>query len=55
LKVLRTRVRRATFLDDYDFDVSTEASGFAKKMDTKERTSRSTADDGDAIAVLEAT
>jgi hypothetical protein len=55
LKVLRTRIHRAAFLDDYDLDVSAQAAGFAKKMDSKERASRPTAHDGYAIAVLEAT
>jgi hypothetical protein len=55
LKVVRPRVRRTTFLNDDGFDVSTEALGFPKKMDGEKRTGRSTADDGNEIAVLEAT
>jgi len=54
LKVVGARVRRTTLLDDDDFEFSTEALGFPKKMDGEKRTGRSTADDGYAIFVLEA-
>jgi len=53
LKILGTRVGGTSFFDDDDFDVSTKALGCAKKMDGEERTSRSTANDGNAIAALE--
>jgi len=54
LKVVGARLRRTTFLDDDDFDVSTEALGLPKKMDGEKRTGGSTADHGYAIFVLEA-
>jgi hypothetical protein len=54
LKVIRALVGRATFLDDDDVQVSIKTAGFPKQMDSEERAGRPTADDGDAIAVLEA-
>ncbi len=53
MKVIGAQVGRTTLLDDDHLDVSIETLGFAKKMDGEERTGRSTADDGNAIAVLE--
>jgi hypothetical protein len=53
LKVVEVRVGRSTFLDDDDLDISIELPGFAEKMDGEKRTGRSTADDGDTIAVQE--
>ena len=54
MKVVEVQVGRTPFLDDDNLDVSIELLGFAKKMDGEKRTRRSTADDGDAIAVHEA-
>ena len=54
LKVIGALVGRATFLDDDDVEVPIETPGFPKQMDGEERTGRPTADDGNAIAVLEA-
>ena len=54
LKVIRALVGWAAFLDDDHVQVSIETSGFPKQSDGEERTGRPTADDGDAIAVLEA-
>jgi hypothetical protein len=54
LKVIGALVGWATFLDDDDVQVSIEAPGLAKQTDGEERTCRPTADDGNAIAVLEA-
>ena len=54
LKVIGVRTGGATFLDDYDVQMPVETSGFPKQMDGEERTCRPTADDGNAIAVLEA-
>jgi hypothetical protein len=53
LKVVEVQVGRSTFLDDDDFDIKIELSGFPKKMDGEKRTRRPTADDDDAIAVQE--
>jgi hypothetical protein len=54
LSAVGARVRRTTFLDDHHFDVSTDVLGLPKEMDGEERTGRPTADDGNAIVVLEA-
>ncbi len=54
LKVIRALVGWATFLDDDHVQVSIETPGFPKQSDGEERTGRPTADDGNAIAVLEA-
>src|ERR1035441_9479891 len=49
-----THVDRTTLLNDDDVDASIETPGFPKKMNGKERTGRSTPDDGNAFVVLEA-
>jgi hypothetical protein len=54
LKVIRDQISRAAFLDDDDIDVSIETPSFAKEMDGEERTGRPTADNSNAIVVLEA-
>jgi hypothetical protein len=36
LKVVEVQVGRSTFLDDDDFDIKIELSGFPKKMDGEE-------------------
>jgi hypothetical protein len=54
LKVIGTQVSQATLLNDDNIDVPIEMFGFTKQMDGEERTGRPTADDGNAIAVLEA-
>ncbi len=45
---------RTTLLDDDDVDRSIETPGFPQQMNRKERTGRSTTDDGNAVVVLEA-
>ena len=54
LKAGGAQVDRTTLLNDDDLDAPIETPGFPKKMDGKERTGRSTADDGNAVVVLEA-
>jgi len=54
LKIIGALVGRTTFLDYDNVQVSMETAGFPKKMDGEERTGRPTADDGNAIAILEA-
>jgi hypothetical protein len=53
LKIDEVQVGRTAFLDDDDLDLPTELPGFAKKMDGEKRSGRSTANDGDAISILE--
>jgi hypothetical protein len=53
-RALGAHVDGTTLFDDDNFDASIEPPGFPKEMNGKERTGRSTADDGDAIVVLEA-
>jgi hypothetical protein len=44
---------RTTFLNDEDVDTPIQTPGFPKKLDGKERTGRSTANDGNAVVVLD--
>jgi hypothetical protein len=53
LKVIETKIRRATLLDDKDVQVSIETSGFPEQMDGEERTSRPAPNNSNAIIVLE--
>ena len=54
LKVIGALVGRTAFFDDDYVEVPIEVPGFPKQRDGEERTGRPTADDGNAIAVLEA-
>ena len=54
LEVIGAQVGGTAFLHDDDVELSIETPGFPKQMDGEKRTGRPTADDGNAIAVLEA-
>lgn len=53
LKGGRAHADRTALLNDDDVDTPIEVPGFPKKLDRKERTGRSTANDGNAVVVLD--
>ena len=55
MRAIGTQLDWTTLLDDDDINAPIEIPGFPEKMDGEERTTRSTADYGNAVAVLEAT
>jgi hypothetical protein len=54
LRAIGTQLDWPALLDDDDVKAPLETPGFPKKMDGEERATRAAADDGDAVAVLEA-